>query len=103
MTNKRVHYDVIKAWADGAEVQWKRKTESVWYDCDEDDPPLWKSSLDYRVKPQPKPDNIIYCEAQIDTDNAYFYYRSNVQHSTHNLKLTFDGESGKLKSAEVLK
>ena len=70
------HSELIKAWADGAEIQIK--FYDGWRDCRPID---WNPNSEYRIKPEPKPDVIQFC----------------------NLKLTFDGETGELKSAEVLK
>lgn len=44
----RKHADVIKAWADGAEVQARMGEHDVWIDmpC-----PRFEESLQYRVKP----------------------------------------------------
>ena len=41
------HAEVIKAWADGAEIQCRTSTQG-WFDCEE---PLWKEKCEYRVKP----------------------------------------------------
>jgi hypothetical protein len=45
-----VHAAVIKAWADGAEIQVKLAGDSVWLDCS---PTGWFRNCEYRVKPQP--------------------------------------------------
>ncbi len=49
-----VHAELIKAWADGAEIQFRRGIH--WYDvqpigCQ----PLWGESTEYRIKPEEKP------------------------------------------------
>lgn len=103
MTKKHVHCDVIKAWADGARIQWKSKHASVWYDCDETEPPEWHDNLNYRVKPTLKPDTILFYDVQLINGTMKFYYYSYNDRGTHNLKLVFDGDTGVLKEAEVLK
>jgi len=42
----------IKAWADGAEIQYRIK-DGNWHDVG-DDPPEWNEYSEYRIKPQPK-------------------------------------------------
>ena len=45
----RKHAEVIKAWADGADIQFRVRDVSDW----KDDPrPSWVPSLEYRVKPE---------------------------------------------------
>ena len=97
------HAELIKAWADGATIQhrffmggniqdwseWKDKDELIW------DTSEW---VEYRIKPEPKTDVV----------EKLSMYRNHNEvcswcHGKPNLKLTFDGETGKLKSAEVLK
>jgi hypothetical protein len=102
---KHKHCDVIKAWADGAEIQFR------WDDGDE-----WKSILagvnwyencQYRVKPEPKPDVVRYVPIDEIETNKWLSFNC-IQTELNGkmitqLKLNFDGETGKLKSAEVLK
>lgn len=46
------HADVIKAWADGAEIEFKEAvSNNAWRDCPY---PIWDYKFDYRVKPSPK-------------------------------------------------
>ena len=89
------HAELIKAWADGAEIQFRYNVNIPWSDvkgvCG------WDIDCDFRIKPEPKPDfRLFYLVtkehgAQL---SAALY--------SHNLVLNFDGETGKLKSAEVL-
>jgi len=90
------HADLIKAWADGAEIEfrcldeWRRITA-----------PRWDQDGEYRIKPEPKLDLTTECK-------IIGAYRSIMWNSTTgtvpgaNLRLTFDGETGKLKAAEVI-
>jgi len=93
---KHKHAELIKAWADGAQIEWKNRN-GQWHDMGE---PLWSEKHEYRIKPEPKPDYVQY---------VFFHFNWGVNilkeypFSEANLKLTFDGESCKLKSAEVLK
>lgn len=43
----RKHAELIKAWADGAEIQYKDSYE--WYDCA--NAPAWEDNTEYRIKP----------------------------------------------------
>lgn len=49
-----VHADVIKAWADGAVVQARRRDTETWQDTLGNDP-KWFDWMQYRIKPEPKP------------------------------------------------
>jgi hypothetical protein len=85
------HAELIKAWADGAEIQYFDHEEG-WKSQEH---PAWYVDTEYRIKPEPKPDVVMLAGAS--TLNVR--YKDNYP----NLKLTFDGETRELKSAEVLK
>ena len=96
------HAELIKAWADGAEIEQRHldcfeNTWSDWYYFTN----TWKEkdSVEYRIKPKPKPDVVKMSAVYLNQFGDYIL-KSN---SKENLKLTFDGETGELKSAEVLK
>jgi hypothetical protein len=86
---KHKHAELIKAWADGAEIEVLTPSTSEWNDVSE---PLWIADQEYRIKPKP--------DVVEDTD----LWRTNGYDMTEvgRFRLTFDGETGKLKSAEVL-
>ena len=46
------HANLIKAWADGAEIQFYDE-HNQWKDC-LDNSPFWEEKQAYRIKPQPK-------------------------------------------------
>ena len=97
MSNKpRVHAELIKAWADGAVIQFRNLTGD-WVDVTEEESPAWFPSRCYRIKPQPKPD--VIREYYINTDGRCF----GAVLVDANLRLVLDGETGALKSAEVIK
>mgnify|MGYP003344804598 CR=1 FL=1 len=50
-------------------------------------------------KPEPKPDVIVYKHITLDSENIPFFYAG----FQPNLKITLDGETKELKSAEVIK
>jgi len=93
------HAKLIKAWADGAEIEFKDR-EGFW--CV--GLPTWSEDAEYRIKSEPKPDHgesmtLYACLASIEDktkrDRSYI--------EIGNFHLVWDGETGKLKSAEVLK
>jgi hypothetical protein len=47
---KHVHCDLIKAWAEGAQIQLKGADGSIWYDVAN---PTWNGNDSYRIKPSP--------------------------------------------------
>ena len=50
---KHKHAELIKLWADGAEIQYRVGQYSQWEDCL--DTPAWKLNFQYRIKPTPRP------------------------------------------------
>lgn len=52
MKTPHKHADVIKAWADGAQIQLRSEYSKRWEDCISD--PVWCDSIQYRVKPDVK-------------------------------------------------
>ena len=100
MKTPHKHAEIIKAWADGAEIEiyddgtWKKAWNPNWYEA-----------CVYRIKPEPKLDVVLYSFAHPLTTNNL----GNVSNAyplpetwEPNLRLTFDGETGKLKKAEVI-
>jgi hypothetical protein len=91
------HAELIKAWADGAQIQVKAH-KLVWEDREN---PLWDTDSEYRIKPEPKPDVVKHFFVE-----SHFWAGIRLseasQLDTPVLSITFDGETGKLKSAEVI-
>lgn len=100
MKKPHKHAELIKAWADGAVIQYRYNANIPWHDATS--PQWWEYECEYRIKPEPKPDLIYYGvfdmdgSATIDSVFTKFF-----DHGDH-IKVTFCGETGKLKSAEVL-
>ena len=94
---KHKHAEVIKAWADGAEIEYWSNYEGRWILLNMESPG-WELGFKYRVKPTPKPDVVknVICWF---TNQILFESESECG---QNLRLTFDGETGKLKAAEVI-
>jgi len=59
---KHKHCELIKAWADGAEIEhrFKKNYEDGWSKWDFFDPNhlKWIDEDEYRIKPEPKPESI---------------------------------------------
>ena len=54
MNKPHVHAAVIKAWADGAQIQYKMEDSSHWRDFGDLISPSWSEKNYYRVKPETK-------------------------------------------------
>jgi hypothetical protein len=89
------HAVEIIAWAGGEEIQYYDAIMCRWAD---DKNPKWLEDTKFRIKPEPKPDVMVQFHA-VD----YSVYSAMYFDRIPNLKLTFDGETGELKAAEVLK
>lgn len=93
------HAELIKAWADGAEIQVYDTHNEVWRNSPT---PIWDSGLKYRIFVEPKPDFVYYGVFEMNGSMIMESCFTKLNHDNDQLKLTFDGETGKLKSAEVL-
>ena len=100
---KHKHYDMIVAWASGKDIQFKVFSDSVWEDVDMNGEE-WYEDYAYRIKPEPKPDVVrnITVEATARCGEEFVQVFKSGKYCFPNLHLTFDGETGRLKSAEVL-
>lgn len=79
MTAKHTHYDLIVAWAGGAEIQFLIGY-SEWRDIEK---PSWLPDLVYRVKPKPKVKKWYWI-----TKTSYGYSISNLRYSEDDVKGT---------------
>lgn len=95
MKQPHKHAEVLRAIADGKEVQWYDARTAEW-GKPRGYTPLTYPELEWRVMPEPKPDVV---ESLFVMPLATGQTRNDIP---HNLRLTFDGETGKLKNAEVL-
>ena len=89
MNTPHKHAALIHAWADGAEIE--SRDVNKWRTSAT---PMWFTECEYRIKPEPKPD-------VVELHNVVIWGRTST--TIPNIKLTFDGETGKLIKAEVLK
>jgi len=93
------HADLIHAWAEGAEIeiydlcvdQWKPSRHPTFY-----------AACKYRIKPTPKPD-VVHLYYVDDGELIKCKKTIGPCEDPHDLRVTFDGETKKLKSAEVIK
>lgn len=98
---KQKHCEVIKAWADGKQVQVK-DVNGNWVTYGYGQVPLWHEHYEYRIKPEPKPDVVSSLLTLKEFDGQWSVYQHQQQYYLHQIRITFDGETGKLKSAEVI-
>ena len=96
-----IHAELIKAWADGAVIEEYRLNLDQWV---EPKPyPIWDGRFSYRIKPEPKPDVVAFSTVYCYEGNGAFVTQAiKSKMDIHNLKLTWDGETLELKSAEVI-
>ncbi len=101
---KHKHAELIKAWADGAEIEARYLKADGWTDWKKEEGGfIWfVGGAEYRIKPEPKPDIVDYLFIS-DKKSSDLPEINWVFVNTANLKLIWDGETGKLKDAEVIK
>lgn len=97
--------DIIYAMLDETPVQFRYKDHQDelvdWIDWEVGCiTPFNGNTHEWRIKPQPKPDVVQTVKARASGFSIFISMTGYVHEA--NLKLTFDGETGKLKSAEVI-
>lgn len=97
MKTPHKHAALIKAWADGAEIEFRFIGEE-WAPLNRQ---FWDAgeNAECRAKPEPKPDTVSFAWA---SKHGIGIKNQTPWGGINNVKLTFDGETGKLKAAEVL-
>jgi hypothetical protein len=107
---KHPHAELIKAWADGAEIEARFLDADGWtnWRLQEGGFIWYHSNAEYRIKPEPKPDIVFYFGVSLNLySNGTYGVKSTIfsdsKCDSHNVKLIFDGETDELKSAEVIK
>jgi hypothetical protein len=103
MNKPHKHAEAIKAWADGAEIEYSFDGKHWSFVAN----PSWTKTYKYRIKPEPKSDVVVYSQVVgkflIGCDGIeiqQLILRPSADNP--NIKYTFDGEWGNLKSAEVI-
>lgn len=105
---KHKHAELIKAWADGEVIEqrftdrnfnynnWESVKNPIWHDC----------GCEYRIKPEPKPDLVKHIHFDADSYEGKLFITDILEakhsHWDLHIKVVIDGETGKLKSAEVI-
>jgi hypothetical protein len=115
MKTPHKHAELIKQWADGAQIEYFDTNHSAkWQEIDY---PVWNDWTQYRVKPEQKPDKILYGYIE-DLDAAinkglsgsahgvvfYVDYNCRPKLGRPNLEVeyTIDGNTGKLKYIKMI-
>ncbi len=106
MNTPHKHADVLRAIADkGFEAGEWQHSFGDWREAHDFLNPLTHPQLEWRIKPVPKPDVVQYHNSYLsigyETREAADKYAAHFD-TKGMYRLTFDGETGKLKSAEVL-
>ena len=97
---KHKHSELIKAWADGAEIECQPPWLVGWVDAIQ---PSWNDDIEYRIKPKPTPDVVKYVSVKLHWHTKGIARWDNVEAKCANLKIVFNGETGELKESEVFK
>lgn len=106
-----IHAEFIKAWADGAEIEYFSKVSNRWCLAIT---PNWHFDYDFRIKPEPKPDVVSYTRVigkekwrrpEIRLTSSHNWNESQQPSYCYpaNVKFTFDGETGLLKDVSLIK
>ena len=104
MKKPHKHAELIKLWADGAEIQFRYNANIPWSNvigvCG------WDKDCEFRIKPEPKPDIVEEMSVYRNMNREFEAQRFNFERFDAgyigDMRLTWDGETRKLKSAEVL-
>jgi hypothetical protein len=101
---KHKHYDVIVAWAEDKTIQIE-DCYAEWADWNHSFCPSFDEDDNYRIKPEPKPDIEYRVVIHMSLNGSEYapYISQWSPGEAPNLKVVFDVETGKLKSAEVIK
>ena len=71
----------IKAWADGAEIEYKNTIDGVWDDLKICSPVWGDDRIEYRIKPQPKEPQYLY----LFVNNNHNLHARNERHGFYHL------------------
>jgi hypothetical protein len=92
MTQHKWHKE-IKAWADGAEIEWWNAVHERWEDEKE---PMWCVVNKYRIKPQPKEPQYLYVYEGECSKSPIFTFHKSTEHYVNyigKIKLEVDDET----------
>ena len=93
---KHKYSELIKKWADGAQIQVKY---DEWQDTNS---PQWDEEFEYRIKPEEKSDfavsaNVVF---KLGLNGDYLEFSKT---GKHNIEFVFDGTTQKLKATRPFK
>jgi len=94
---KHKHAEVLHAFVDGIECEGWLEYSEKWFSIT-----TFKDFDTFekvRIKPEPKPDTVLF--GYVSKSDIVGLHK--LTNSFDNIKLTYDGETGELKSAEVIK
>ena len=74
---KHKHAELIKAWADGVEIQFLSSARGGWVDAPN---PTWWTDTIYRIKPEPQTDLIVLLRVEITLMQKYLAEQKMVGH-----------------------
>lgn len=102
---KHIHAELIKAWADGAEIECLQEPaeDGVWEVILS---PSWHPNAKYRIKPTPKPNIVMYGIAKLNSIDRFATVINLGPLNfclSNNIKLTFSGKTGELTAVELIK
>ena len=99
---KHKNAEVIKAYIEGIECEFFGLITNQWLIIDKLE--TFDVFDQVRIKPEPKPDNVTYSTVYRYADDcSYVTHAIKNKIDSNNVKFVWDGETGKLKSAEVIK
>jgi hypothetical protein len=89
---KHKHADLIKQWADGAQIQWFHDHYGIWQDIVSS--PYWMDGVQYRIKPEEKQPVVrwkcVYKSANgYWTETNYFYTDEEIKQCKGHTKLEY--------------
>lgn len=93
--------DVLIAWINGEDIQWKGEGTRVWYDCEKFDAVdrIYLDDLTYRIKPK---EIVTTTHIKFDKYNKPLHITHSRDGFPHNLRLTWSEDGETLLKAEVI-
>ena len=97
---KHKHAELIKAWADGAEIETRAPSYGV-HEWQVEKYPCWGNAYwEYRIKPFKNPDEVKYLFKNYPREEWIECDATSFMHDV--LKVIRDGETGKIKAVEII-
>lgn len=89
---KHPHHDVICEWAADMTkiVQFRPDPKSEWVDVE--GAPIWYIDDEFRIKPEPKPDQVFDFIMELKADFRFPRIRFSEHWELPNVRITFDGD-----------